>query len=91
MKKERTSSPAYEARLNHIRVAVWENTRKDGKRWFNSSATRRYQDGNEWKEATTFNGLADLALLAEAVRMAQEFIRRAEVERDAPSDVGNDW
>lgn len=91
MKKERTSGPAFEARLNHIRVSVWENTTNDGKKWFNTCATRRYQDGSEWKEATTFNGLADLALLAEAVRMAQDFIRRAEAERDAASETGNDW
>jgi hypothetical protein len=79
MKKEKTQ-PAYETRLNHIRLTVWENTTNDGKRWFNSSVTRRYQEGNDWKDSTTFNGLADLVLVAEAIRLAQEFIRRAEQE-----------
>lgn len=90
MKKEKTA-PAYEARLNHIRVTVWENTGNDGKCWFNTSVTRRYQDGNDWKDATTFNGLADLALVAEGVRMAQEFIRRADAERHNASETGNEW
>lgn len=74
MKKER-SKPVHEVRLNHIRGTVWENVSNDGKRWFNTSIARRYQDGDEWKDATTFNGLADLALVAEAVRDCQDYIR----------------
>lgn len=89
MKKDKTQ-PAYEARLNHIRVTAWENSSNDGKTWFNTTVTRRYQDGTDWKDATTFNGLADLALVAEAVRMAQDFIRRTEQRHDTGSDAENE-
>ncbi len=84
MKKDK-NMPAFETRLNHIRVTVWENTGNDGKSWFNTSVTRRYQDGDDWKDATTFNGLADLALVAEGVRMAQAFIQRADLAQGARS------
>lgn len=91
MKREKATAPAYEARLNHIRVTVWENTGNDGKCWMNTTVTRRYKDGDDWKDATTFNGLADLALVAEGVRMAQEFIRRADAERHTASDTETDY
>lgn len=88
MKTNNTKSkPAYEVRLNHIRATVWENAGSEGKgAWFNTSVSRRYQDGDEWKDATTFNGLADLALVAEAVRMCQEFIRRQDAGRNERDD-----
>lgn len=69
--------PAFEKRLNHIRVTVWEN-QSEGKPWFNTVITRRYQDGTEYKDTNTFNGLADLALVAEAVSLARDFIRQRE-------------
>ncbi len=77
MTKEKTAStqsPAYEARLNHVRVTIWENVNK-GTAYFNTVVTRRYKEGDEWKESCTFSGLGDLALVAEAVNLAQIFIR----------------
>jgi hypothetical protein len=38
--------------------------------------TRRYKEGEEYRDATTFNGLADLAVVSEAVLLAQQFIRQ---------------
>jgi hypothetical protein len=73
MKMEK-SKPNYEKRLGNIRVAVWENTTADGKRWHNSALTRRYKAGDDWKEAPTFNGLADLVLAAECVEFAKAWI-----------------
>lgn len=80
MKNENKSkqTPAFEARLNHIRVSVWENS-ANGKLWLNTVITRRYKDGDEWKDSNTFSGLGDLALVAEGVRLAQEFIRSKEL------------
>lgn len=81
--------PAFEHRLNHIRVTCWENRSTEGRQWFNTSVTRRYRDGEEWKESTTFNGLADLTLVAECIRLAMEFVRRAEAsEPESGVDTG---
>jgi len=65
--------PSYEKRLGNIRVAVWENF-TDVKRWHNTAITRRYKKDDEWREAATFNGHADLALVAECVHAAKSWI-----------------
>ena len=65
--------PSFEVRLNAIRVSVWLNHSENGD-WFNTVITRRYRDGEDWKETNTFNGLADLALVLEGGRLAREFI-----------------
>ena len=43
-------TPAYEARLNHIRLTIWENVNK-GSSYFNTVITRRYKEGDEFKES----------------------------------------
>ena len=88
MKNENKSkpTPAFEARLNHIRVSVWENS-ANGKLWQNTVITRRYKDGDDtWKDSNTFSGLGDLALVAEGVRLAQEFIRSKELGTTSQTD-----
>lgn len=89
MKNESKSkpTPAFDARLNHIRVCVWSNS-NNGKIWQNTVITRRYKDGEEWKDSSTFSGLGDLALVAEAVRLAQEYIRSQELA--SPSATESD-
>ena len=77
MTKEKTAStqsPAFEARLNHVRVTIWENVNK-GTTYFNTVVTRRYKENEEWRESSTYSGIGDLALVAEAVNLAQIFIR----------------
>jgi hypothetical protein len=71
------NGPVFERRLNHIRVSVWRNV-NEGRPWFNTVFTRRYKDGNDWRDSNSFNGLADLALLQEALEQAREYIRREE-------------
>ena len=73
----KTNGPVFEKRLNHIRVSVWQNV-NEGKPWFNAVFTRRFKDGDEWRDSNTFNGLADLALLQEALDLARAYIRREE-------------
>lgn len=70
--------PIFERRLNGIRVAVWENVNgNDGKPWWNISLTRRFKDANEeWRDASTFNGLADLAVAKAAICLAQAFVEQ---------------
>lgn len=89
-KEKNPPTPAYEVKLNHIRLTIWENINK-GASYFNVVITRRYQDGSEWKESCTFSGLGDLALVAEAVSLARDFIRErtmkgGEVNSDVESD-----
>jgi hypothetical protein len=72
------SRPVFERRLGSIRVAVWQNAAPDGGVWWNISIVRRYRDGEEWKEAQTFNGLADLALVREAATLAGSWIAAQE-------------
>lgn len=80
------NKPCYEARLGSVRVAIWEN-HKDGKTWHNVAIARRYKDGEEWKEASTFNGLADLAHVNTAVWLAQEWLRKRQDQQPQQQDT----
>jgi hypothetical protein len=73
-KKTESPKPCFEQRYNHIRLTVWENVSK-GQSYFNVVITRRYRDGDDWKESSSFSGLGDLALVAAAVKSAEEFLR----------------
>lgn len=70
-------APAFSARLSHIRVVVWENQSESG-RFFNTTISRRYKDGAEFKDAFSYSGISDLVLVAEAVRLAKDFIASQE-------------
>jgi hypothetical protein len=73
-KQKEPTKPVFEQRFNHIRLVIWENQTK-GQSWFNIVITRRFRDGEEWKESSSFSGLGDLALVSSAVRSAEEFLR----------------
>ena len=74
--KTNGTPPVFERRLGSIRVAVFENSSESGP-WWTASLVRRYKDkdGDEWRDANTFNGLQDLAVVQEVVGLAQQFIR----------------
>jgi hypothetical protein len=76
------SKPTYEKRLGHIRLTIWENltegrsdAKGDPEPWYNINILRHFkqQDG-EWRAVPAFNGLADLALVAECVQLARAWI-----------------
>lgn len=71
------NKPVYEKRIGSIRLAIWENENQ-GKPWFNVSVVRRWKEGEQWTESSTFNGLADLTHLAKAVELGMEWIERRE-------------
>ncbi|XZE20291.1 hypothetical protein SH449x_000158 [Pirellulaceae bacterium SH449] len=73
-KQKEPTRPVFEQKFNHIRLVIWENQTK-GQIWFNIVITRRFRDGEEWKESSSFSGLGDLALVSSAVRSAEEFLR----------------
>jgi hypothetical protein len=74
--KTNGTPPVFERRLGSIRVAVFENPSETGL-WWTASLVRRYKDkdSDEWRDANNFNGLQDLAVVQEAVGLAQQFIR----------------
>lgn len=75
------NKPCFERRIGNIRLAIWENVVEDSKTvWHNVSITRRFKSDDGWKEAATFSGLGDLAQVAEAVGLAQDWIRRRQEE-----------
>lgn len=79
---KKTNQPIYSQQLGAIRVAVWESTTDEGRIYHNATVTRSYREKNseEWKESSSFNGLADLALVREAARLAANFIEVRERE-----------
>ncbi len=85
-KSEDRNRPVFEKRLGAIRVAVWANVSPANDTWWNISIVRRYRDGEEWKEANTFNGLGDLALVKEGVTLAAAWINAQELQH-ANSDL----
>lgn len=79
--------PAFSRRLNHVRVTVWPNvTGTNGNTWYATEVRRRYysESEKEWHDSYSFNGVADLCLVIEALEQARDFIRGQE------SDSGDD-
>lgn len=66
--------PAYAINVGHIHLSIWENTSDSGKTWFNTQIVRRYRDGDQWKDSGSLSGLGDLALAAEAIKLAQKYV-----------------
>jgi len=78
-KKAKNGKPnnlVFEARLGAIRLTIWENGGKDDSVFYNVNIVRRFKSGDdEWSSTSSFTGLSDLALVSEATRMAQGFLR----------------
>ena len=64
--------PVHEIRFGRIRAAIWENQSEQSV-FHNVTFARRYKDGDEWKDATSF-GRDDLPLLQKAADMAHTWI-----------------
>ena len=69
--------PVFEARLNAVRVAVFENQHEDST-WYSATISRTYKDNGEYKTSHTLNGVADLVLASEALSQAKDFMQEAE-------------
>ena len=70
------NKPVFERTLGQVRIAIWEQVGETGKPWHNVRLTRRFKQGDQWKETPTFNGSADLALVSECVQMAKCWIEK---------------
>ena len=88
-KVEKTKNrPCFETRVGPLRVAIWENgTGKDKRPWFNTTVMRRYSQNGEPRETPSLTGLGDLALAAEAIRVAQAWIRNREQENRVAAEA----
>lgn len=71
--KNKMNKPVHQIQLGRIRAAIWANTAKNGDVWFNVTVTRRFKDGEEWQDTTTF-GCDDLPIVAKAADMAYAWI-----------------
>lgn len=74
---EEKKKPVYEERIGPVRVTIWENQDKHGNTFHNVTLVRRFKSGpNTWKTSSSFTGLSDLALLEEALQLAQNWLRQ---------------
>jgi len=69
--------PVYEQRIGSVRVTIWKNHARNGDKFHNVTFVRRFKtEDDEWSSSNTYTGLSDLALLEEAVQLAQSWIRQ---------------
>lgn len=81
--KETTDKPrpVHEVRLGRIKAALWKNDTDNGVR-FNTTFTRLYRDGEEWRSTDSF-GRDDLLLLAKVADQAHSWIcEQAQEEKE---------
>ena len=82
--KEKTK-PTHEVRLGAIKAAVWKNDTSNGVR-YNTTFSRLYKDGDEWKTTDSF-GRDDLLVLAKVADQAHSWIH--EQSQEEVKDDGN--
>lgn len=78
--------PVHEIRLGNIRATIWQNESSEGGAWYRASITRRYKNGNEWADTTSFSR-DDLPVVGQATSMAYAWIWEQEA---ASSRVENE-
>lgn len=77
MKPNEKNSPVFVKQVGAVRAVVWANG-NDERTYFNFSATRRYREGDQWKESTSLNGLGDVACLKEALIHVGNWLSQAD-------------
>ena len=76
-KENGNKGPAYQKRVGAVRGSVWTNE-NEGRVYFNTSLVRRYKDGDDWRETSTFNGTADIVAAQEVLKCCLQFLHRQE-------------
>jgi hypothetical protein len=64
----------FTTRHRALKAAVWRNETETGP-MFNTTVTRSYKDGENWREITSF-GYDDVLVVAELLRTCHGFISR---------------
>ena len=70
--------PIHEVRLGSIKAAIWKNDTEKGVR-FNTTLSRLYKDGDDWKSTDSF-GRDDLLVLAKVADQAHSWIHEQSQE-----------
>ncbi len=69
-----TNAPVFTTRHRALKAAVWRNETDNGP-MYNTTLTRSYKDGDDWKESGSF-GYDDVLIVAELLRTCHGFICR---------------
>lgn len=81
MNKNEKNRPVHEIRYGGIKAVIWRNNTQNGP-MHNVSVARLYKDGEQWKEASSFN-TEDLPTLAKALLDAHSWIQLQRVAESA--------
>ena len=65
--------PVKSVKVGAIEVAVWENSSKEGRKFFSTTIERNYKDGEEWKKTGSLRD-NDLPKAILALQQAYEFV-----------------
>src|SRR5882757_1876352 len=68
------NAPVFSTRHRALKAAVWRNETETGP-MFNTTVSRSYKDGDDWKESGSF-GYDDVLIVAELLRNCHGFISR---------------
>ena len=64
--------PVKKIKVGGIEAAVWENTSKEGNKYYTTTMERNYKDGEEWKKTASLRA-NDLPKAILALQKAFEF------------------
>lgn len=78
--------PVHEVRFGAIKAAIWKNSTENGAR-YNTTFSRLYKDGDEWKNTDSF-GRDDLLILAKVADQAHTWIHETEQAEREEADKG---
>ncbi len=78
--------PAHEIRLGRIRATIWANETGQDDVWFNVTITRLYNDGDGWKDTTSFRR-DDLPVVSKVADMAYSWCW---IQNTAPESGGTE-
>jgi hypothetical protein len=79
--------PAHEVRFGAIKATIWRNDTGNGVR-FNTTFTRLYRDGNEWKTTNSF-GRDDLLVVGKVADQVHSWIYQQRQEEFSAEEKGD--
>ena len=65
--------PVKKIKVGGIEAAVWENTSKEGNKYFTTTMERNYKDGEEWKKTSSLRA-NDIPKAILSLQKAYEFV-----------------
>ena len=80
-----SQGPIHEIKLGRIRATIWGNRTNRQTLWYSVTVSRKYRDGEQWKETTSF-GRDDLPLLSKAVELAYGWIWKQTSQSNSESE-----